>query len=82
MSFSFGEASSDWALLILLLGFYGLSSLIAWRKRFKAPVVGSKSHFEPSLFSNYRFFKKAENVLNEGHSKVRPCSGVYSAYRL
>ncbi|MCJ1396653.1 hypothetical protein MMC18_009545 [Xylographa bjoerkii] len=37
----------------------------------KAPLVGIRFLFEPRIIGNYRFFKNAASVINEGYAKYK-----------
>jgi len=70
----FGLPAKDinwfWTFLFLSIGFY-LFSIIS--VRFPGPkthLVGLHSLFEPRVVANYRFFKDAAAVINEGYTKV------------
>jgi len=62
----------------LLIGAYCIS--FAWSSLFgyKVPVFGVKSLWEPIMVSNYRFFRHAETVLEEGYRAV---SGLFKVAR-
>ncbi|PLB51301.1 cytochrome P450 [Aspergillus steynii IBT 23096] len=62
----------------LLAGWYFLS--FAWSAIFgyKVPVFGVKTPWEPTMVSNFRFFMRAGDVLNEGYNA---CKGKIFQFR-
>ena len=57
-------------LLFLSIGSYIVSIVSVRIQGPKAPLVGFKSILEPRLIANYRFFKDAAAIINEGYSKA------------
>ena len=47
---------------------YSVLSVRFWG--YKAPLVGTKSIFEPRFVGNLRFFQDASSVINESYNKV------------
>lgn len=58
-------------LALLAIGAYVLSVIISQIFGYKVPLFGSVSKLEPIVLSNFRFFRHAEDVLNEGYEAVR-----------
>lgn len=61
-----------WILACLSLSVIASMIIPSWTYDSEVPTVGATSRFEASVISNYRFYKKAENVLEEGYRKVIP----------
>ncbi|KAI1170439.1 cytochrome P450 [Nemania sp. FL0916] len=59
--------TSPWMLATLIGGLYILSSAFSHMFADKHPVFGVYSKFEPIMVSNFRFFHRAEDILNEGY---------------
>lgn len=47
-----------------------LSFAISQILGYKVPVFGVSTQLEPTMVSNFRFFRRAEDVLNEGYQAV------------
>ena len=67
---SLEELTSPWALIALVGGLYMLSSIFAQIFGYKYPIFGISSQLEPIVVSNFRFFRRAEDILNEGYQAV------------
>ena len=70
MSFTEPAVSWLWALVSVYFISYVYSVLSVRLWGFKAPLVGTKSMFEPRFVGNLRFFQDASSVINEGYNKV------------
>lgn len=64
------QLTSKWMLASLAVGAYMVSFAVSRVFGYKVPVYGVSSQFEPTMVSNFRFFRRAENVLNEGYQAV------------
>ncbi|MCJ1245735.1 hypothetical protein MMC30_002939 [Trapelia coarctata] len=59
-----------WTFFSLSVCFYLFSIISVRFLGPKAHLVGLRSAFEPRVIANYRFFKDAASVINEGYAKV------------
>ena len=59
-----------WSFTILVLCGYLVSIVSVHFLGPKAPLVGLGSVFEPRIIGNWRFFKNASKVIEEGYSQV------------
>ncbi|PTB66982.1 cytochrome P450 [Trichoderma citrinoviride] len=75
---SLEELTSPWALIALVGGLYMLSSIFAQIFGYKYPIFGISSQLEPIVVSNFRFFRRAEDILNEGY---QACKGKIFQFR-
>ncbi|KAJ2991128.1 hypothetical protein NUW58_g2636 [Xylaria curta] len=65
------EVTSPWVLATLVGGAYLLSSTLSQMLSYKYPVFGVSSQLEPIVVSNFRFFRRAEDILNEGYQACK-----------
>lgn len=68
------ELSSPWLLGALAIGGYCISIILSQIFGYKVPVFGVVTQLEPIVVSNFRFFRHAEDVLNEGYRAVSQMS--------
>jgi ent-kaurene oxidase len=68
--FFYKESTSPWALAVLAGGVYILYCALSQVLGYKYPVFGVVSQLEPVMISNFRFFRHAEDILNEGYQAV------------
>ncbi|KAF7531231.1 hypothetical protein G7054_g9086 [Neopestalotiopsis clavispora] len=61
------KLSSPWMLASLAAGAYMLSVAFVQIFGYKVPIFGVSSKLEPTMISNFRFFRRAEDILNEGY---------------
>ncbi|KAH8878739.1 cytochrome P450 [Thozetella sp. PMI_491] len=62
----FEELTSPWV-LATMIGAYMLPFTLTQIFGYKYPVFGVSSQLEPIIVSNFRFFRRAEDILNEGY---------------
>ena len=67
---SFDFAPSFWNFLALSIWLYLSHAALMRLQGTKVPVVGALSVLEPRILVNYRFFKDAAKVVNEGYENV------------
>jgi hypothetical protein len=67
---SLEELTTPWALIAMIGGLYMLSSIFSQIFGYKYPIFGISSQLEPIVVSNFRFFRRAEDILNEGYQAV------------
>ncbi|TFB00206.1 Ent-kaurene oxidase [Trichoderma ghanense] len=75
---SLEELTSPWAIIALVGGLYMLSSILSQIFGYKYPIFGISSQLEPIVVSNFRFFRRAEDILNEGY---QACKGKIFQFR-
>ena len=73
---SFDFAPALWTLLALSVWLYLLPAALMRLQGAKVPLVGALSTFEPRILANYRFFKDAAKVVNEGYKNVSVSPGI------
>lgn len=71
-----GQLTSTWMLASLAVGGYMLSCIFSQIFGYKVPIFGVYSQLEPIMISNFRFFRHAEDVLNQGYQAVSCSRGL------
>ncbi|KAF2878219.1 cytochrome P450 monooxygenase-like protein [Massariosphaeria phaeospora] len=61
--------SAAWTTFGLILSFYIVSQIKIQFYGPKVPLVGVRSILEPRYLANWRFFRNAASILNEGYTK-------------
>lgn len=65
------QLTATWLFASLAVGVYMLSFAFSQIFSYKVPVFGVSSQLEPIMISNFRFFRHAEDVLNEGYQACK-----------
>ncbi|TGO50593.1 hypothetical protein BCON_0180g00190 [Botryotinia convoluta] len=65
------EAPKMMAVVIILFLYYTGTLFLMYVAGHKAPLVGLRSYFDHRLTVNYRFFRGAAAIINDGYSKYK-----------